>query len=87
MVVSSLEEKITWFYVFPRKNVIYNTLVTSAKVIGTPKIDSTHATLQPGLYVNYNINARSTNNMKTKSAVGVTLRISNKCGDHYFISL
>ena len=55
MVVSSLEENITWLNVFPKKNGISNTLSPSTIVIGTPKIDANHATLKPGSYVYCNI--------------------------------
>ena len=34
-----------------RKNGIYKTLSPSEIVLGTPKIDATHDTLQPGSYV------------------------------------
>ena len=56
-------------------------------MLGTPKIDATHATLQPGSYVHCKIKSRSTNNTKTRSVIEITLRRSNKRGGHYFVSL
>ena len=82
MVVSSLEASITWINVFPKKNVIYNTLSTSAIVLGISNIDATHATLQPGSYVHCKIKARSKNNKKTRSLAEIILRRSNKCDGH-----
>ena len=55
VLVSSLEANITWLNVFPNKNGISKTLSPSTIVIGTPKIDANHATLQPGSYVYCNI--------------------------------
>ena len=87
MVVSSLEVNITWLNVLPNKNGISKTLSPSSIVILTPKIDATHATLQPGSYLQCKIKAISKNNMKTKSVVEISLRISNECGGHDFVSL
>ena len=82
MVVSYLEANITWINLFPKKNGIYKTLSPSEIVLGTPKIDATHDTLQPGSYVHCKIKARITNNTKTRNLAEITLRISNKLGCH-----
>ena len=70
-----------------KKNVIYKTLSTSTIVLGIPKIDANHDTLQPGSYVHCKIKARSTNNTKTRSVAAIALRVSNKRGGHNFMSL
>ena len=87
MLVSSLEPKITWINVFPKKNGIYKTLSTSEMVLGKPNTDATHATLQPGSYVHCKTKEIIKNTTKTRSAAAITLRISNECGGHYFMSL
>ena len=85
MLVSSLEGNITWLNVLPKKNGISKTLNSSEIVLVTPKIDSTHATLQPRSYVHFKSKERSKNNMKTRSREAIKLRISNKGGGHYFM--
>ena len=87
VVVSYLEANITWLNVLPKKNVIYKTLSTSTIVLGIPKIDANHDTLQPGSYVHCKIKARSTNNTKTRIVAAITLRGSNERGGHYFVTL
>ena len=46
-------------------------------MLGTPKIDATHAILKEII----------TDNMKTRSVAEITLRRSNERGGHYFVSL
>ena len=77
VVVSYLEANITWLNVLPKKNVIYKTLSTSEIVLLTPKIDATHATLQPGSYAHYKIKAKITNNTEIRSVAAMTLIRSN----------
>ena len=80
MVVSSLEEKITWLNLFPKKNRISKTFSPSEILMGTPKIYATHDTLQHGSYVHCKIKAMNKNNTKTRSAEEITLSISNERG-------
>ena len=87
MVVSSLEENITWIKLFPKKNRISNTLSPSAIVLEAPKIDDNHAKSQPGLYGHCKIKARSTNSTKTRSVAAITLRRSNKRSGNYLMFL
>ena len=77
MVVSYLEANITFLNALLNKNGIYNALIPSAIVLVTPKIDDTHATIQPGPYVNFKIKSRNTNNIKTSSVAEITFRRSN----------
>ena len=87
MVVSSLEADITWLDIFPKKNGTYKKLSPSEIVLGTSKIDTTRAILQPGLYVYCKFKVIITNSIKTRSVVEITLRRSNECGGHCLISL
>ena len=80
MVVSSLEANITCINVFSKKS-------SSEIVLVKPNIDATNATLQPGSYLHGKIKQIITNATKTRIEAAITLRISNKCGGHYFISL
>ena len=64
----------------PKKN-------PSEIVLVKPYIDATNAILQPGSYVHCKIKEIITNATKTRSPAAIILRISNKCGGHYFISL
>ena len=45
MIVSSFEANITWLNVFLKKNLISKTISSSARVLGTKKIDATNETL------------------------------------------
>ena len=71
-----MEANITCLNVFPNKNGIYKTLSPIEIVLGTPNIDDTPSTLQPGSYVNCKIKARITNGMKESDATEITLRRS-----------
>ena len=71
----------------PKENVMYKTLRPSEIVLGTPKIDSTRATLQDVSCVHWNIKAIGTNDTKTSSVVAIALSISDERGGHYLMYL
>ena len=83
MLVSYLEENITWMNALPKKNGISKTLSNSEIVLGTPKIDTTNITLQPVLYVYCKFKSKIMNGMKMRSVDEIKLRRPNKCGGQY----
>ena len=58
MILSSLEAKITWLNVYPKKNEIPRTLIPITVVSVTPNIYANHTTLQPVSYAYCNIKGK-----------------------------
>ena len=75
MIVSYLGANITWLKVFLKKNGIFKTLSPSENLLGKPKIDATHTTLQPESYLHCKVNKISMNDIQTRTVAKITLSI------------